>query len=121
MKFFIAKLVFQIVCGDGNHAAQFDEQLRLVNACSAAEAFEKAADIGHREEEVFLNEKDELVRWQFVNIAELNPLQHLTDGAELYSRITEADDAVAYCTFVNRRAEALREKHASTAEINLHH
>jgi hypothetical protein len=29
MQWYLAKLVFQIICGDGNHRPQFDEQLRL--------------------------------------------------------------------------------------------
>ena len=39
MNWYLAKLVFRIICGEGNHAAQFDEQLRLVNAFTKEEAF----------------------------------------------------------------------------------
>ncbi len=42
MYWFLAKIVYQIVCGEGNHTAQFDEQLRLVQAADENEAFDKA-------------------------------------------------------------------------------
>ena len=112
MKWYLAKIVFQIVCGDGQHAAQFDEQLRLIAATNEVEAFEKAGAIGNNEEESFYNLRQQLVRWQFINVSELRPLSELIDGAELYSRINEVDDADAYSTFVHRRAESIQRKQA---------
>lgn len=112
MKWYLAKIVFQIICGDGEHAAQFDEQLRLVAAHNEVEAFEKASAIGKSEQESFYNLKQQLVRWQFINVPELYTLKELIDGAELYSRINEADDAGAYITFVNRKAESIQRKQA---------
>jgi hypothetical protein len=110
MKWYLAKMVYQIVCGDGHHTAQFDEQLRLIVATNEDEAFEKALSIGRKEQESFLNQKNEMVRWQFVNVSELYRLSKLIDGAEIYSRINEVDDAEAYTTFVHRRAESIQEK-----------
>jgi hypothetical protein len=110
MKWYLAKLVFRIVCGDGNHTAQFDEQLRLIAAGNAEEAFEKAGLLGNEGQDSFFNQKQQLVRWEFVDISELYRLSDLIDGAELYSRINEADDAEAYITFVKRRAESIRER-----------
>lgn len=110
MQWYIAKMVYQIVCGDGNHAAQFDEQLRLIAANNEEEAFGKAYKIGKEEEESFLNQKKEPVRWQFVNVPELYRLGKLTDGTEIYSHINEVDDAEAYTTFVNCKAASIREK-----------
>ena len=111
MKWYLAKIVFQIICGDGNHAAQFDEQLRLIAASDEDEAFEKAGRIGKNEQDSFYNLKEQLVRWQFVNVSELYLLSELIDGAELYSRINEVDDAGAYTSFVHRRAESIRKKY----------
>ncbi len=111
MKWYLAKIVFQIICGDGDHTAQFDEQLRLIAAPHEDEAFEKAIQIGRNEEDSFYNLKQQLVRWQFVNVSELYCLSELIDGAEMYSRINEVDDAEAYITFVHRRAESIRTKH----------
>jgi len=111
MKWYLAKIVFQIVCGDGQHTAQFDEQLRLIAASGEDEAFEKANAMGRNGEESFYNLKQQLVRWTFINVSELYHLSELIDGAEMYSRINEVDDADAYIRFVHRRAESIREKY----------
>jgi hypothetical protein len=111
MKWYLAKIVFQIICGDGNHIAQFDEQLRLISAGDEDEAFEKARTIGKNEEDSFYNMKQQLVQWQFVNVSELYHLSELIDGAEMYSRISEVDDAEAYLSLVHRRAESIQRKH----------
>jgi hypothetical protein len=107
MKWYLAKIVYRIVCGDGAHTAQFDEQLRLITAADEGEAFEKARGIGYSEAETFYNNKQELVQWQFVNVSELYRLQQLIDGAEVYSRITEVDDAEAYINFVHHKASGI--------------
>ena len=112
MKWYLAKIVFQIVCGDGNHTAQFDEQLRLIAAGDEDEAFAKATKIGSGEEESFYNLRQQLVRWRFVNVSELYRLSELIDGAELYSRINEVDDAAAYTGIINRKAESIQRKHS---------
>ena len=93
MNWYLAKMVFRILCGDGQHSAQFDEQLRLIAAGSKEEAFHKAQAMGMNEEEMFFNKKEQLVQWQFISISELYRLQELIDGAELYSRIEEKDNA----------------------------
>lgn len=107
MNWYLAKLVFQITCGEGTHTPQFDEQLRLVEAGSREEALGKACLLGTREEEEFFNAKDQLVSWRFINVSELNAINRLYDGMELYSRIEEKDNAEAYIYLVNRRAEDL--------------
>jgi hypothetical protein len=105
MNWYLAKMVFQIVCGDGDHAAQFDEQLRLVTAENKEEAFRKAQCMGQREQETFYNRKQQLVQWQFINVSELYKLSELIDGAELYSRIEEKENAEAYIYTVHQKAE----------------
>jgi len=118
MKWYLAKIVYRILCGEGNHTAQFDEQLRLITANNEEKAFEKAALIGHNDAETFFNAKQELVQWQFVNVSELYRLQQLIDGAEVYSRITEVDDAEGYINFVHHKANGLQQK-SSHALLNL--
>lgn len=105
MNWYLAKMVFRIICGEGEHTPQFDEQLRLVAASSKEEAFQKAQDMGRTEEDSFLNRKEQLVQWQFINVSELYRLSELIDGAELYSRIEERDNADAYIYMVNQKAE----------------
>ena len=110
MKWYLAKMVFRIICGQGDHTPQFDEQLRLVAGNSKEDAFKKAHEMGYKEQDTFYNRKEQLVQWQFINISELYLLNELIDGAELYSRINEVDDADAYINFVQRKAESIQQK-----------
>ena len=109
MKWYISKVVFQIICGDGNHVAQFDEQLRLIRAENEDQAFEKATELGINETDSFYNQRDQLVQWKFINISELYELS-LIDGAELHSKISEADDAFGYINLVHAKAKQIKEK-----------
>ncbi|HVZ57908.1 MAG TPA: DUF4288 domain-containing protein [Chitinophagaceae bacterium] len=104
MNWYIAKIIFQIVCGNGQHTPQFDEQLRLVSAGDAEEAYTKACQLGRKEEDTFYNEKKQLVQWRFINVSELFRLSDFIDGAELHSRIEEKEDAREYIQVVNRKA-----------------
>ena len=105
MNWYLAKIVFQIICGEGQHTAQFDEQLRLVIAPNKEEAFQKAQALGKAAEEAFFNDSRQLVQWQFINVSELYHLSELIDGAEMYSRIEEKDNAEAYIHIINQKAE----------------
>jgi hypothetical protein len=107
MNWYLAKIVFRIVCGEGKHTAQFDEQLRLISAADIKEAFAKGQLMGMREEETFFNREQQLVQWKFVNVSELYQLDELIDGAELYSRIEEKENAAAYIDIIYKKAEQL--------------
>ncbi|MGZ8556736.1 MAG: DUF4288 domain-containing protein [Chitinophagaceae bacterium] len=107
MKWYLAKMVFRIICGDGEHTPQFDEQLRLMSGNNKEDAFQKAREMGCREEETFYNRKQQLVQWQFINISDLFVLNELIDGAELYSRIEEKDNAEAYIYTINQKASTI--------------
>lgn len=108
MNWYLSKMVFRIICGDGNHTAQFDEQLRLVKAGSKEEAFHKSQLLGGREEEMFFNQNQQLVQWQFISVSELYQLNELIDGAELYSRIEETENADSYLHIIHKKAEQIR-------------
>jgi hypothetical protein len=107
MNWYLAKLVFRIVCGDGEHTPQFDEQLRLVGGRNKEDAFRKAYAIARQEEDSFYNRKEQLVRWEFINVSELYQLRDLIDGAELYSRIEERENADAYIHTIHQKAKNL--------------
>src|SRR5688572_27501723 len=104
MNWYLTKIVFRIICGNGEHTPQFDEQLRLIAALNKEEALDKARIVGQNEQESFFNHQQELVQWQFVNVSEIYRLSSLIDGAELYSRIEERDDADGYIAMVNKKA-----------------
>lgn len=110
MQWFIAKIVYQIICGSGNHTPQFDEQLRLISADNKQEAWQKACELGKQEQYAFRNQKQELVEWRFINVPELNTLDTLGDGMELYSRIEEPGDANGYIAWLQVKASQLREQ-----------
>ena len=46
MNWFMAKIVYRIICGEGDHTPQFDEQLRLIVADNEEEALKKGYAIG---------------------------------------------------------------------------
>jgi hypothetical protein len=104
MNWYLTKLVYRIICDLGNHTAQFDEQLRLIQADSTQEAFEKSTALGRKEEDTFYNENQKPVQWKFINVAELYKLNGLHDGTELYSRIQETDNAELYMELTNKKA-----------------
>ena len=109
MNWFLAKIVFRIICGTGDHTPQFDKQLRLIQASSETEAFEKAKDIGENEQVSFLNESQKVVQWQFVDVCELYRLSALIDGAELYSSVQEVENADLYISLMHKKAAHIRE------------
>jgi hypothetical protein len=106
MNWYITKIVFNIA--SEKNANQFDEQLRLVAAETKDEAFLKARTIGLREEDIFYNDNLREIKWEFVNVAEIIPINKLEDGTELYSRIHETEEATSYIHFVHKKAIALR-------------
>ncbi len=112
MNWYIAKIIYQIICGSGDHTPQFDEQLRLISANSHLHAFQKARAMGRHEEDCFLNHVNKPVLWKFIDVAEILPLDTLADGAEMYSRINEEEDADSYIRTIRLRAESLGENAA---------
>lgn len=107
MNWFVAKIVFRIVSGDGKHHAQFNEQLRPISAQSGHQAFEKAAAIGLNSQDCFLNDQRQPVRWEFIEVAEVNPLNDLSDGTELYYQIHEAPDTDLYREWAHHQSALL--------------
>jgi hypothetical protein len=110
MNWYVAKLVFRIISGDGYHQAQFDEQLRLINAESEQQAYEKASSIGFNNQESFYNNEKQQVKWQFIDVAEINQLADLTDGTELYYQINEPENADLYVSWAHHRSALLAVK-----------
>ena len=110
MGWYLAKIIFRIVCGNGDHTPQFDKQLRLIQADDETTAFEKARMMGEKEQVSFMNQQKQLVQWNFINVSELYRLSELIDGAELYSRVQEIDNAEQYMEVVNKKAAHIQEK-----------
>ncbi|MBN9350961.1 MAG: DUF4288 domain-containing protein [Chitinophagaceae bacterium] len=107
MNWYISKVVYRIVCGNGNHTPQFDEQLRLIEAEDDLHAFQKARLLGEKEEDSFQNDKGKPVIWKFIDVQELFLLSELSDGTELYSQIKEEDSCENYIKGIHKRANTL--------------
>ena len=108
MNWYIAKIVFNITAENTSHAPQFDEQLRLISAHSSEEAFLKARKLGLSEEDAYVNDRNNTVKWEFINVSEVVPLNKIEDGAELYSNIYETDEAKTYIHHVHQKAIFIR-------------
>jgi hypothetical protein len=108
MHWYTAKIVFQIICGEGIHHAQFDEQLRLIQAADGQEALAKARAIGADEQDRFLNQQKEWVQWRFVGVPEITRIGELRDGTELHYRITEPDSPENYIERVHQQTFSLQ-------------
>lgn len=104
MNWYLAKIIFQIRIS-GFSDTQFDVQQRLISAPDRETALQKAKQIGHSEEEEFLNEKNETVAWILVGIPAIEQLPALKDGMQLYSGTLETDDPAHFLLSV-RKAEA---------------
>ena len=113
MNWFIVKIVYEIICGDGRHTAQFDEQLRLLYAVSLADAFQQATAIGQQEALNFHNNKLQLVQWKFLAVPEVFPMVDLIHGAEIFSRIREVDHVQEYKQVLYARANRLSQNQAT--------
>ncbi|MFS8617024.1 MAG: DUF4288 domain-containing protein, partial [Solitalea sp.] len=68
MNWFIAKIIFQVICGDGEHTPQFDEHLRLIQAKTEQEMLKKSIDLGLEEQSTFNNTRDESMIWSFTDV-----------------------------------------------------
>lgn len=107
MRWYLAKLVYQVVSGNGNHAPQFDEQLRLIKADEFEWACEKASILGRLYECDFTNKRDESVKWKFVSVVDVLPMGFLQDGEEIYSTIEEPNDVTDYLNRIKSKSSML--------------
>ncbi|MEO6730937.1 MAG: DUF4288 domain-containing protein [Ferruginibacter sp.] len=110
MNWFVAKLVFRVICGCGNHTPQFDEQLRLICADDELHAFHKARLLGEGDG---LNDTDRNnvgVKWKFIDVIELYSLAQPTDGAEICSAIKEEANTELYIRNIHKKATQLLEQ-----------
>jgi Domain of unknown function (DUF4288) len=108
MNWYISKIVFSISSANTEHKPQFDEQLRLISATSNEEAFLKARKLGLSEEDAYVNDHNNTVKWEFINVSEVILLNKMEDGAELYSNIHETDEAKSYIHCVHQKAIFIR-------------
>ncbi len=110
MQRYLAKLVFNINIDNGNHASQFDEQIRIVESNSLENAFHKARTIGRKEEEVFINQDNKNVNWKFIDVLDLYPLEELKDGDQVYSLTHENEDSKSFINYIRSKSMLIQAK-----------
>ena len=113
MTWFLAKMVFRIFCGNGNHTPQFEQQLRLIYAEDELHAFHKARLLGDGDCVNHEAENAANTKWKFLDVIELHSLTPCTDGAEVCSSIKEETDADTYIRGVKNSATQLLQKSLS--------
>ena len=105
MKWYLVKLVYQVVSGEGAHTPQFDEQLRLIRAEELDWAREKANVLGQIGAFSFLNDRSEKVSWKFIDVVDVCEIGEIEDGAQLYSTTEEPQDVSSYLNIVESKAK----------------
>lgn len=108
MNWYVTKLVFNIDIENGKNNAQFDEQLRMIKAESSEEAFFKARALGKRDEAMFVNNNKKLVNWKFIDVSEIQLVNELSDGTEIYTSTHETEEVNAYINFVRHKAMVIQ-------------
>jgi len=116
MNWYVVKILFRIISGSGNHIAQFEEQLRIIQAQNEQQALEKARAIGAGAEDEFLNHKKEKVKWQFVDVSDLAEIKAWENGTEILSRIEEVENSGDYIYEVKQRAMNIERRNKVMAE-----
>lgn len=96
--------------GDGSHIPQFDEQLRLISSFNPEEAYHKAKILGMRNQDSFVNDKGKLVKWHFVAVTDLFPIEEFKDGMEIYTSTHETHDSKTYISIVEQKANYIHSK-----------
>lgn len=107
MQYFLVKIVFQLN-QQSEKLKQFDEQIRLLTAADSFEAFFKARQIGHKEEDGNTPGFYKPLQWKFMDVTEIIPVQLQQDGVELFSQVSEKD-AASFKRSVRQQAAKLLE------------
>lgn len=106
MNWYLARMIFQIVCGDESRPARFNEQWRLIRADEICWAREKATILGHLDSQQEQN-RAEKIQWKFITVADIFEVPHETDGAHVFSTTEESEDADHYLALITARSKQL--------------
>lgn len=88
MKWFIAKLVFEIA-SPNQKVQQYDVQFRWINAETETDALQEAFRIGHTEECILIHESGCPVQWIFKGIETLCLTEPMHNGSLLLAETIE--------------------------------
>jgi hypothetical protein len=73
-------------------------------------AFQKARNIGKKEEEIFINNESKIVNWQFIDVADVYELESLKDGEQVYSTTHENTERHAFINYIRQKAMVIQAK-----------
>ncbi len=110
MQWYLATLIFEIRVKDAT-VSQFDVQHRLFQAPNKKEATDKAHRKGVEETHFFYSDSQQAVRWEFIGIKAIEPVQ-LADGITLLEETQELspEEAVHFVAFVRRKHQEILKK-----------
>ncbi len=111
MNWYLVKLIYSLDGCDNTTNAQFDEQLRLINANNEEGAYFKAKQMGKQFQSSFTTENGNLLSFNFIDVSEVIKVEQLTDGVEIYSNTIETHDKKSFIHSVLQKGMAIQSKH----------
>lgn len=109
MKWFAIDCIYQIICGEGKHSPQINEQVRLVQAKNAVEALQKVKQQAGNYNASFKNCEGGEVKWSFIDVGAITEIDKPADGVEVSSKILEPKSIEAYLENLKHRNKILTE------------
>ncbi|MCZ4245737.1 DUF4288 domain-containing protein [Pedobacter punctiformis] len=109
MKWFAVNYVYQIICGEGKHTPQFNEQIRLIKEIDIKSAFKKAKMLATEYNSSFKNFLNENVIWEFVGVGGIAEIVEPGEGVEISSVILEPVSVKDYLEKIKHRNKLLTE------------
>jgi hypothetical protein len=88
-----ARIIMKCIVGKEMSNYLFDEQIRLIEANTPEDAYEKALAIGRNEESEYENLEKEKVKWIFEGLYDLDIVGELVDGVEIISKRFRCDSS----------------------------
>jgi len=110
MKKYLAKLIFNVSFENQNQSAEFDEQMRIIEARNLDEAFFKARYIGQKEEGAFTNKDLNKITWSFIDVADLYAIETTKDGEQLYSNTHKIEDGHSFIQYIKQKSMEIQVK-----------
>jgi predicted glycosyltransferase len=110
MNRYLAKLMFAVNVENRGDMAEFDEQIRIIEARTLEGAFYKARSIGKAEEETFTDRDNHHVSWKFIDVAEVYALGDMKDGEQVYSNTHRIADSTSYITYIRQKSMEIQAK-----------
>ena len=111
MNWYLVKLIFSLDGYNDAKNAQFDEQLRLINATNEEAAYFKAKQMGKQFQSTFSTENGNLLSFNFIDVSEVIKVEQLSDGVEIYSNTIETHDKKTFIQSVIQKGMAIQSKY----------